>query len=194
MGDAQRLRDQLEDDAADQRHGEQGHVGENLQGGVLTDHDGGVGHAFDPAEAFEDQPADEDRQRHDRDVQGQRLDRGGSAGHLPGGVVLVLTEQPALLVDRELNIVFEDLGFAVAHPPVDERNTDDDAADQADSRDTNRQVRAIVEAEFDHHVTHTGGGAVTALETDLDQPTGHGRRPEERHENQSRQQQTDDVL
>ena len=79
------------------------------------------------------------------------------------------TEAGRLVIfPAELHIVFEDLGFAVAHPPVDERNTDDDAADQADRGDTNRQVRTIGEAEFDHHVTHTGGGAVTALETDLD--------------------------
>lgn len=186
VGDAQRLRDQLEDDASDQRHGEQRHVRENLQGSVLADHDGGVGRVFDPAEAFEDEPTDEDRQRHDRDVQGQGLNGRGTAGHLPGGVVLVLAEQPALFVDRELDIVLEDLGLAVAHTPVDERNADDDAADQADRRDANRQVRALVESEFGHYVAHAGGGAVAALEADLDQPSGHRRRPEERHDDQGR--------
>ena len=35
---------------------------------------------------------------------------------------------------------------------------------------------------------------MAALEADLDQPSGHRRRPEERHDNQGRQQQTDDVL
>ncbi len=65
--------------------GNRGTYAKISKGSVLADHGGGVGRASNPAEAFEDEPTDEDRQRHDRDVQGQRVrrTRGGWSSSLP---------------------------------------------------------------------------------------------------------------
>jgi len=71
------------------------------------------------------------------------------------------------------------LGASGPHRPVDEADTDDDAADDADRGDGEGEIGSLGEAEILHDAPHAGRGAVPALETELDEGADHGAGTEE---------------
>ena len=178
---------QLQDDAADHRQREQRHVRQQLHGV-------GPQHLLDPLDPLQQDHADEDRDGHERHVQRQRLDRRRARRQVARGVLLVLAEQAALLGDRAVLDLGDDLGAAGADGPVDHGDADDDAADQADGGHRDCQVRAFGPAEILEHGDHACGGAVAALESDFDERAGHRGHAEQRRQHGDRQQQADDVL
>jgi len=127
-------------------------------------------------------------------VERQGLDRGRARGHRRGGVVLVVPEQPALFLQRLVEVAVQALGASGPHRPVDEADTDDDAADDADRGDGEGEIGSLGEAEILHDAPHAGRGAVPALETELDEGADHGAGTEEGDEDGGGQGEAQHVL
>jgi hypothetical protein len=108
------------------------------------------------------------------------------------GLALPLVELGELVVGLLGHGVGVDV--AGARRPVHEHGPDEHAHHQADGGQAEGEVRTLLEADRLEGVGQPRGGAVAALEADLDEGPGHGVEPEDRAEHEQGQADADHVL
>ena len=149
---------------------------------------------MDGPDAEQDHPAHQRRQRHDRQVQGQRLEH--VAGDRPHGnrPPRGWRHQPCAARWDAAVEVRADRREAAPHAVLNQRHATDDAGDDADRGGHLSQRAAGGEAERREHAGHGARRSMAAGEAHFEQAGKQRRCAEQRPEHQPRQQQPDDVL
>ena len=186
--DAEPLERVLDDEAADHAQREEREPGEDTDGRLREDRDLQV-----PA-AEQDRVADRHGRPDQRAVPRQRVDgvaqhRLASGGGLFPAAVDPLQVEPVHLLQRH-----EVMHVAAPVRPVHQDHADDDRDDHAHGRHGVTQRDAVAPVVFLEHGRHAAHRAVSALESDLQQVAERWRQPEERHQHESGQAESQHIL